>query len=469
MPVLLKLGRWLLTKFGVAALMVGLGLAAYGTWLFLRDNIDVDRRRLEELQRLNVDRDRLIAAKTEIEKKIADFRAQAAVQQQRIDQAKKVVAVLRELESWWDRMFGNPAQQSANAEQLQRMEKVQADAGSLLGELRAKIAQTGWEKDGAELALGRVEDEIGRVEATKSVAAHYWHRAWLQARWYVIAALASYFFGPTLWALTMYFTFAAWATRGRPIRFAADTPVLPQVGQSRVSVVTILRDDDVLRIKEKFLQASDEGVRKSTCFVLDWSIPLTSLACGLTELVELRPTGNVADHHVTLSNADDPHLELALIDIPAESALILRPSYLAGVIQKGEAPVRIRRRWQLFRWQSWITGQFRFFEFVGPCRLIVAGSRGVRAEVLAEREGVQSPARRANQDATIGFTPNLDYRPVRAETFWSYYRGMNPLFDDLFAGKGLFILQETATPGGAAKAGKFWSSLWSGVLKVFGL
>jgi hypothetical protein len=100
---------------------------------------------------------------------------------------------------------------------------------------------------------------------------------------------------------------------------------------------------------------------------------------------------------------------------------------------------------------------------------VVAGARGVRAENLAARDGQAMPARRTNQDATIGFTPNLEYRPVRAETFWSYYRGMNPLFDDLFAGRGLFLLQETATPGSAAKAGRFWSGVWSGVLRVFGL
>jgi len=58
---------------------------------------------------------------------------------------------------------------------------------------------------------------------------------------------------------------------------------------------------------------------------------------------------------------------------------------------------------------------------------------------------------------------------VRAETFWSYYRGMNPLFDDLFAGRGVFVLQETATAGAGARAGRFWATVWNGVLKVFGL
>jgi hypothetical protein len=222
-------------------------------------------------------------------------------------------------------------------------------------------------------------------------------------------------------------------------------------------------------VKEKFLQASDEGLGKQTRFVLDWSIPFTSAAAGLVELVEMRHAREAGEYRITLSNGTDPHIEIAEVNVPAGSSLVLRPSFLAGVLQREGERLRIRRHWRIFRWQSWVSGQFRFFEFIGPCRLFVAGSRGVRAESLAAREGVPSPARRTNQDATIGFTPNLAYRPVRAETFWSYYRGMNPLFDDLFAGRGLFVLQETATEGHAAKAGRFWSSVWNGVLKVFGL
>ena len=79
------------------------------------------------------------------------------------------------------------------------------------------------------------------------------------------------------------------------------------------------------------------------------------------------------------------------------------------------------------------------------------------------------PARRANQDATIGFTPALEYRPVRAETFWAYFRNKNPLFDDLFAGPGLFLCQRTAAKGAANDARRFWAGVWGGVLRVFGV
>lgn len=469
MPTLLKLARWLLAKFGGALLIVALGLAAYGLWLFLRDNIDVDRRRGETLAVLHGKRDELAKARAAVEQRLADFKKEVETQQQRAEQASKVLASLRELESWWDRLVGNPVQQKANADQMEKMSRVARESTERVTQLRRTIRQTLWEKEGAEIELSRVETEIQRVENSRSAAVLYLERAWQQAKWYVLLALGAYFFGPTLWALAMFYGFAVFAGRGRPIRFAADVPALPSVGESHVSIEAALRPREVLRIKEKFLQASDEGVGRKTRFVLDWKIPFTSLACGLVELVELGGGSGPGEYRVTLSNADDPHVELALVDLPEGASLILRPSFLAGVIQRVDAPLRIRRRWQIFRWQSWIAGQFRFFEFVGPCRLVVAGSRGVRAEVLAEREGIAHPARRTNQDATIGFTPNLDYRPVRAETFWSYYRGMNPLFDDLFAGRGLFLLQETATEGSAAKAGKFWSGVWSGMLKVFGL
>ena len=78
-------------------------------------------------------------------------------------------------------------------------------------------------------------------------------------------------------------------------------------------------------------------------------------------------------------------------------------------------------------------------------------------------------ARRTNQRATIGFTPTLDYLPVRAETFWGYYRNMNPLFDDLFAGTGLFVMQETSNEREGAKPQRFWAGVWNSLLKVFGI
>jgi hypothetical protein len=466
---LAKFGAWLLQKLVAAALIALIALAGYGVWLFIQDEQLLEGGRVDKLEQAIADRDRLFEAKAAVEKRIAGLNAEIETQKERVRQADKVIATLQELASWWERWFGNPQQQAANAEQQRRMERLKQESSGKLTELQRAVTQFLWEKDGVELALGRTNREISMLENTRSRTRHYVRAAWDNIKWYVALALASYLFGPTLWALTMYYGMAPFMARGRPIRLGPDPAMLPDVGDSHVSIETTLRPGEVLRIKEKFLQASDEGLGRHTRFVLDWKIPFTSLTCGLVELVEMRNTRATGDYRVTLSNNDDPHIELAPVEVPAGASLVLRPSFLAGVVQRADDRLRIRRHWRIFRWQAWVTGQFRFFEFVGPCRLLLAGSRGVRAERLADREGVAAPARRTNQDATIGFTPNLDYRPVRAETFWSYYRGMNPLFDDLFSGQGMFVLQETATEGGAARAGRFWSTVWSGVLKVFGL
>jgi hypothetical protein len=509
----LKFASWLLQKLAVAALIVALGLAAYGGWVYLQEEGILEKQRVERIQQAITNRDNLLAAEAAIEKQIAGIRGDIEKQKERLKQAEKVVATLRELEDWWARWWpwsDRKTQQSANAEQLKKMEDLKTEAGSKWTALQKSMTGVIEQKGEIGKAILRTNEEISQLEASRSRARHYVVLAWEKTKWLILIALLSYFFGPTLWSLAMYYVVAPFMSRGRPIQLGPDPSALPEVGESHVSVEAVLRPGEVLRIREKYLQASDEGLGKRTRFVLDWRIPFTSAAAGLVELVEMRhplkwhghlardpshghpvrraegpepvegdahatpnPTGETPvprpEYRVTLSNGDDPHIELAEVNVPAGGSLVLRPTFLAGVLQRDGDRLQIRRHWRIFRWQSWVCGQFRFFEFVGPCRLFLAGSRGVRAERLAEREGVSSPARRTNQDATIGFSPNLAYRPVRAETFWSYYRGMNPLFDDLFSGRGVFVLQETASEGGAAKAGRFWSNVWSGVLKVFGL
>lgn len=469
MPTLAKLARWLATKLAGAALIVGGALLVVGLWLFLRENIDFDRRRVERLQELRIEQAHLERVRGEVQRRVTELSTELQRQEQRVQQAQRVIATLQALESWWDRLWGNPEQQAKNAEQRAKMERLRDEAAGVAATLRRSVLEAGAEQRSVSEALARNEAEIARVEASKSQTLDYLHRAWTRARPWIVGALLAYFCGPTAWALTMYYGFGPLARRGRPIRFVDTLPALPEVGPSRVSLELDLRTGEQLHIREKFLQASDEGIEKRTRFVLDWRIPLTSLACGLVELVELRAARPGNSSRLTLSNSDDPHLELATIELPAGAALILRPSFLAGVITREDQSLRICRRWQIARWQAWIGGQFRYFEFQGPCRLIVSGSRGVRAERLVRWEDGRKRARRTNQGATIGFTPNLEYRPVPAETFWSYYRGMNPLFDDLFAGEGVFVLQETTRNEDTGKIARFWSGVWSGMLKVLGI
>ncbi len=480
--------RWIFEKFAAAALIVALGLAACGLWLFLRDNVDFDQWRQDVVRTITGERTKTKAALDDVHKRMDRISAEITAEQDRAKQTDKVIAQLKELESTWDRLVGNPEQQKANAEQIERLSALRATLTAKTQSLQQEFTRSTWERDGLEIALGKLEARLKEAQEKQSRVLHYLERAWnyrvgpawsvgllknpplrLPVKMWVYAFLGLYFLGPTAGKMTMYFVVAPRISRGRPVRLAEKLTVMPEVGTSAVTAELSLRPGERLWVKEKFLQASDEGLQKKTRYVLDWRIPFTCLATGLIELIELRHGGGDGEQKLTLSNQSDPHSELALVALAEGASLVLRPSFLAGVVVGEGASLRIRRRWQLFRWQAWVTLQFRFFEFAGPCRLVVAGSRGVRVEDLSTRMGDGVPARRTNQDATMGFTPNLDYRPARAETFWSYYRGMNPLFDDVFAGRGIFLCQQVSTEGDAKQARKFWATVWGGVMKIFGV
>lgn len=480
MGYLLKLIRWLFEKFAAAALIVALALAACGLWLFLKDNVDFDQWRQDVVRTLNGKRKEVRAALADVHRRMDRISAEISAERERAKLADSALATLKDLESTWDRYVGNPEQQKANAAQIEKMTALRVTLTAKIKELEYNFTRATWERDGLEIALGKLEVQIGEVEAQRSRVWHYAEKVWeyplgrgpvhLPVKAWVGIFLVLYFVGPSAGKVAMFAMVAPYISRGKPVRLAREQAVMPEVSESRVATEVGLSPGERLWVKEKFLQASDEGVKRKTRYLLDWRIPFTCLATGLVELIELKNSaGATGAQQLTLSNQSDPHSELAVVTLPEGASLVLRPSFLAGVVVAEGGRLKIRRRWQLFRWQAWVTLQFRFFEFSGPCRLIVAGSRGVRVERLIDREGSAVPARRTNQDATMGFTPNLDYRPVRAETFWSYYRGMNPLFDDLFAGRGIFLCQQVSAAGDAKKARRFWSGVWGGVMKVFGV
>ena len=474
MGMLLKLFRGLFSKAATAGLILGLGLVACGLWLFLRDNVDFDEWRHDLLRSINGERAKIQSALGDVHQRMDRITADIASEQERIRQTDNIITQLKGLDSTWDTLTGD-AQQRANSERREKLEKQREESAAKVAALQSEFTRTTWERDGLEIALGKLDVQLRAAEAEQSKVLHYLSWAWnyqvgrMKVKWWVTIVLGLYFFGPTADKLALYHAVAPLIVRGRPVRLATELEELPRIGLSHVSADVTLQPGERLLVKEKFLQASDEGLKRETRFVLDGHIPFTCLATGLIELVELRNNRTEGAQVCTLSNQADAHSELAVITLPPGSAMVIRPSFLAGVIRSEKQGLHIRRRWQLFRWQAWVTLQFRFFEFVGPCRLIIAGNRGVRAEWLVGREGNPNPARRANQDATIGFTSNLDYAPVRAETFWSYYRGMNPLFDDLFSGPGVFLCQQVSAKGDASSARKFWSNIWNGALKVFGL
>jgi hypothetical protein len=469
MGTLSRFISWLTHKLIFALALAVLGLAGFGFWVYFRDQVDFDVRRLEIVRALTGETTKLRAAVADVDARMAAMRTGIAAQQDRAAQAARVARELDAQTSGLNRLTADSAQLRENEERLARMRQMQADSVKRVTELQENLKRAQWEKDGLEIALGRMELQLKSAEANKSKLVHYVRETWAQHGPYVLLIVGLYFFGPPLGRIVAYMLFAPFVSARAPVQIGRPADTRPGITTSRSSVDLELGPGDTLWVKEKFLQSSDEGLRKKTRTVLDWTMPLTCLAAGLTELIEMLNPTNAVTYRATFSSQENPNTELVLVSIPADASLVLRPSFLAGAVGPGGAKVRIRRHWRLFTMQSWVTGQFRYFEFVGPCRLLLAGSRGVRAEILEASPGNLSPARRTNQDATIGFTPGLAYRPVRAETFWAYFRGMNPLFDDLFEGEGMFLCQETSARGPQDQVRKFWAGLWGAALRIFGL
>jgi hypothetical protein len=461
---------WILKKATFAVVLAVLGVASLGLWVFLRDHVDFDLRRADLIRQITGQTKKLRAALADVEARMAQMRVDIRSAEDRAEQAAKVAKEIESANSGFNRLTASSEQTKEDETRIARLKQMEAESRQKASDLQQALIRAQWEKDGLEIAIGKQQVVLKKVEEEKSKVVHYAREAWDRYGRTILIVAAIYFFGPPVGRLLLYFIVAPIISSRQPVRLGKPTEARPEVVTSRTSVDVALEPADTLWVKEKFLQASDEGLLKSTKSVLDWRMPFTCLAAGLVELIEMRNAAPEVKLRATFSSQEHAHIELAIVTVPAGASLVLRPTYLAGFIGPlGRRSAAIRRHWRLFSMQSWVTGQFRYFEFVGPCKLLVAGSRGVRAEVLDPVAGVTIPARRTNQDSTLGFTPGLAYRPVRAETFWAYFRGKNPLFDDLFEGSGVFLCQETSAKGESEQTRKFWAGLWGSLMRVFGL
>ena len=480
--VIFQFFRWVIEKFAVGVLIALLGFVACGLWLYLKDTVNIDTWQQEVVRTIRAERARTKGALDDVQKRMDRIGAEITAENEHGRQADKIIENLKDLQSTWDRYVGDRAQQQANDERIASVSATRMGITKKIDTLQQDFNRATLERDVVQTQLERVDARLKAEEEERSVVMRYAELTWnyevgrgpvhLPIRWWMAVALGVYFLGPTVAKLAMYFVVAPRIARGRPVRLEASAAALPEVGESKAAATMVLRPGERLWIKGKYLPGLGEGPGRKTRAVLDWRIPITCVATGLTGLVEVSPSAGGGESEaapLTLSDPGDPDSEIALVTLAEGASLVLRPSFLVGVVTTADGKLKMRRRWQLFRWQAWVTRQFRFFEFVGPCQLVVAGSRGVRVEQLLERAGGGYAARRAAQDATMGFTPALDYRPARAETFWSYYRGQNALFDDLFVGKGIFLREPAVVDRKRRKARGFWAGLRGGAMKLFGM
>jgi len=465
MLILLKLGKWLLGK-GLAYLLMGAGVVGvFAAWLYLQRSYADEGERAAELAALQTRAAGLYDELEQTHERLVALAADIEESRKKLEAAEDVIRYLDGILNRIERFISMSAQQREESEaELARAREQKQDLEQLRKALLGEQSELRLERLKLSEAARLVEIDVREREAAST---SFWEDvklAWHRTRAVLAGALIAALLFPVAWKFFAFYIWAPALSVGAPIRLEEQSVVAPVLEGKGVSAGISMKQGQRLWLKEAYLQASDESLSRRTRFLLDWRIPATSLAADLVELVELEAEEG-GEGSVTVSAQRKAEMEIAVLDLPEGCQVVARPSNVVGVLAKNEARVRIKRRWRLYHPQAWMTFQFRYFIFCGPGKLIVSGVRGVRLETL---DSDKQAGRRSNQAATLGFTPDLGYGVVRAETFWSYFRGFNPLFDDVFRGKGVFLCQEISEVEGSV-AGRFWSRTWNGILKVLGV
>ena len=434
----------------VMALVVGLlTLTAYSLWLYVQEPASFEVRRTnlvatnqQELTELSGELALLTEAKSVT-------RAELEVQKSRRQQAEKTIKTLHELDpGLLDRVLGDEQTQQAHAARIARLEAIKVEAGLHVVELQNQLAETEarWAWVSGRLPL--LEQKQLDLVTDQQPSFHYLRMAWAEARWLVAAVVLAYLIGRFFVDLALFYGVAPHITRGKAVQLVQGDVVLPVVQESDVKVADELWPGEMLRVRPQFLQSSDEGLKQRRCFVLNWRRAFSCLASGLTGLTELRNERNAGERHVNFASSKDPFAELTIVSVPESGSFILRAGFLVGVITPGGKSVAIRRHLRLFHWQSWVSGRFGYWEFFGPCRLIVSCVSAVTVESLRADDAGELPSRWVAQAGVVGFSPQLALKPVRCLSFWRYFNERRPLYDVEISGTGVFLASES---GGQAR------------------
>ena len=278
-----------------------------------------------------------------------------------------------------------------------------------------------------------------------------------------LAILAAAIIGPALIKAFLYFVIAPLAARRPPLRLVDhDRGEVTQVSAApAVSQRLELEPGTELLVVPEAVQSTPHAADKATQWLLSWSMPLSSLASGMVALIRIRTRDR---DFILVSATGNPLAEIALVGVGPGSALVLRPRALRGIVQPAGQPIRITRHWRLGHLSAWLTLQFRYLVFHGPCTLIAQGTRGVRLEPAARGRGI-------NQAATLGFSAGLAYSVRRTEAFGTYLIGKHELFNDSFESETGWCLYEEMPREGERTGlwGRGLRGLGDAMLKLFGI
>ena len=405
--------------------------------------------------------------------KLRDLEAAAIKAQAEEARARRHYDDLLAQFGWWQKMF--------QPEKVRDVAQARLDWETKKQWARAAVLAAKQQRTLEEVKLwGQYAEELAQHSVESDKATNAYHTAMVASRDKPIARVVLAVrreLGTALWVLASvvflpigikclcYFGIAPLAKHLRPVRLLPGPTVCPSATASAVSHSLEIKPSEELLVRHQFLQSVGTAVRKRTRWLLNPAMPFSSLAAGMFGLTAVRCSGSQTER-ATVSPLADPLAEIALIEIPAGAAMVIQPRAMVGVVIEIGQAMPITSHWRLGHGHAWVTFQFRYIVLHGPCKLLVKGCRGVRAECPEAGQ-----ARLLNQNATIGFSANLAYSTTRCETFWAYFSGKEDLFNDQFSGEfGMYLYEEM--PGAKRRSGltgRGLEGVIDAALKAFGI
>lgn len=453
--LLYRFGAWLLQRLSMSVIIGVLALCACSLWLFMQDQRSEETRREQWIHQLTRERDAARAALSELESRLSADEAALFRQEGKAARTAKIIAKLDQLKpGLWGRLFGNKAQQQANAAQRANLMALHSEAQARIVELQVRVTGGHGGRLDAILRLQNAEQYLEEASKNESQIVYYLRSAWLDIRWYLGVGLLVLFFGPFVVKLWLYFGWARLTGKSEPMQLSEGLgdPVHPR--QSAEQLNESLWPGQVLRAPATLLVSEDDGLEKKERGLLSWAFPLSCWWSGQTGLHDWRHRQAGSARELSLTTpaaAEAPPEMLVVLAVPEGASFSLRLSLLAGWIFSGETAPRIRRKWRLFSRQAWVSGQYRYFDFEGPGRLILRAA-GLRAETLTTRVGVEISEKRVSSRSVVGFSSSFKVSPVRTDSFWHYLTGANKLWQSKFTGSGVILMSDSLPHG-------FWRRL----------
>ncbi|MFH1499119.1 MAG: hypothetical protein ABII82_14985 [Verrucomicrobiota bacterium] len=449
-----RLASWLLQRLAISVLIGVLTLATVAVWQFVQDQRSEETRREQWIGRLTAERDAARQALEELQGRLSTDEAELLRQETRVAQSTRAIGQLEELDSFWRRWFVSADQRAANTTQLANMRTLRQEAQARVVELQTRVTSAHDGRLAAVLRLQTAELQLDKASRDTNRVVHYLRSAWLDIRWWLALGLGLLLIGPFLLRSWLYYGWARGGSHGEPLHLNRDASGPVTAGPSTPCLNESLWPGQTLRVRPDVLANTAHGLDQSSRGLLTWRHPLSSRWAGLRGLLDLHHGHTGSGRSVPLSSAGDgqkiPAQSLIAVDVPEGSGFTLRLRHLAGVVFNGEKLPPPVRRWHLLNRQARVSRQFGYFEFAGPCRLIVRAP-ALRAEVLVARDGLAVTERRLANASVLGFSTGLQVSPVRTERFGAYFTGGVELWKARFSGEGLVLVGEP-TPGRLRRA-----------------